>query len=155
MLVRRKALEQIGLFDEAYFLYSEEPDLAQRLEKIGLERHYLPTIEVFHRGQGATAHMPERSINEFWRSMDLYLSRHHAGLSAAVLRWLTGFGYALAIGAAAVGERLPGRLRPAAASSWNSTVYRLHVRNAFRGNRDPGLREIAEDWNRREHTELD
>jgi N-acetylglucosaminyl-diphospho-decaprenol L-rhamnosyltransferase len=150
MLVRREALEQIGLFDETYFLYSEEPDLAQRLERIGLERHYVPTVHVLHHGQGATGHMRERSINEFWRSMDLYLARHHTVLSASVLRWLTGFGYALAVVADAVGRRLPGRVRPAAANSWNSAIYRLHVRNAFRGNRDPGLREAAEDWNRRQ-----
>lgn len=147
MLVRRQALEQIGFFDEAYFLYSEEPDLAQRFERVGFERHYVPTVEVLHHGQGATAHMQERSINEFWRSMDLYLARHHTKSTARVLRWLTGLGYFLATGVAVVGRSLPVHVRPAVANAWNPDVYRLHVRNAFRGIRDPGLREAADEWN--------
>ena len=147
-LYRRRALEEAGLFDEAYFMFGEEADLARRLKRIGLETHYVPTAEILHHGQQTTAHVPERQINEFWRSLDIYLARYHSPFSARVLRWLTGLGYALAVIAAGVGTRLPSRLRPVAAGSWNPRVYRLHVRNAFLGNRDPGLRELAEDWNR-------
>jgi GT2 family glycosyltransferase len=147
-LYRRRALEEAGLFDEAYFMFGEEADLARRLTRLGYETHYVPTAEILHHGQQATAHVPERQINEFWRSLDIYLGRYHSPLEARVLRWLTGLGYAFAVVAAAIGGRLPRRLRPAGAESWNPRAYRLHVRNAFRGDRDPGLRELAEDWNR-------
>jgi GT2 family glycosyltransferase len=147
-LYRRDALEAVGLFDESYFMFGEEAELAKRLDRLGFERHYVPTAELLHHGQQATSHVPERQINEFWRSLDLYLTRYHSPPAARVLRWLTGLGYALAIVAAEVGRRLPARVRPAAAASWNPGIYRLHVRNAFRGNRDPGIRELAEEWNR-------
>ncbi len=146
-LYRRSAFETAGMFDEAYFLYGEEADLGKRLERLGFETHYVPTAEILHHGQASTGHMPERQINEFWRSFDIYLARYHSRRSARVIRWLTGSAYALAVGAAAVGSRLPERVRPAGAQTWTPRVYRLHVRNAFRGNRSPGLRELAEDWN--------
>jgi GT2 family glycosyltransferase len=148
MLVRRDAFERIGLFDEAFFMYCEEADVARRLEAVGLERHYVPTVEVHHHRLQSTAGMPERRINEFWRSLDTYLAHHHTALGARTLRGFTGLGYALATGVAAVGSRLPDRLRPAIFGSWEAGEYRLHTRNAFRGVRSPGLRELAEEWNR-------
>jgi hypothetical protein len=147
MLLRRAAFERAGLFDEAYFMFSEEAELARRYEQLGLERHYLPTVEVLHLGQGSTAHVTERQINEFWRSFELYLSRYHTPIGARLLRWLTGLGYTFALGAARLAGFLPARLAPAGLTSWNPLAYRLHVRNAYRGARDPGLRELADDWN--------
>jgi GT2 family glycosyltransferase len=148
MIVRRKTLEQVGLFDEAYFIFCEEADLAQRMGRLGLERHFVPSVEVFHHGQQSTSEVPERQVNEWWCSLDLYLSRYHSELDALMLRWLTGFGYALALSVSVLGRRLPRGLRPKAADSWSPGIYRLHARNAFRGTRKPGLRELATDWNR-------
>jgi N-acetylglucosaminyl-diphospho-decaprenol L-rhamnosyltransferase len=147
MLLRRAAFEKAGLFDEAYFMFSEEAELARRYERLGFERHYLPTVEVLHLGQGSTAHVTERQINEFWRSFELYLSRYHSPHGARVLRWLTGLGYAFALGAVRFSAFLPARLAPAGLHSWNPLAYRRHVRNAYRGVQGPGLRELAEDWN--------
>jgi N-acetylglucosaminyl-diphospho-decaprenol L-rhamnosyltransferase len=148
MLIRREALQRVGLFDEGYFMYCEEADLAQRLERVGLERHYVPTCEVLHHRLQSTSDMTERRINEFWRSLELYLSRHHPPLQARILRRLTGLGYALGVGAAEAGRRLPERIRPATTSSWDPATYRLHVRNAFRGVSGPTLGSLAEEWNR-------
>jgi GT2 family glycosyltransferase len=148
MLVRRSAFERVGGFDEAFFTYSEEADLSRRLDSIGYERHYVPTVEVLHHRLQSTANVPEHRINEVWRSLEIYLARHHAPAEARVLRWLTGLGYALALVAAEVGGRLPERLRPHGTHSWDPAIYRLHVRNAFRGARGPTLGTLASDWNR-------
>lgn len=148
MLVRREALERIGLFDEAYFMFSEEADTARRFEALGLERRYLPTVEILHLGYHATGRSAERHVNETWRSLDRYLNSYHSRQAGRVLRLVTGLAYALALLADTVGKRLPPSLRPSALDASSPDVYRLHVRNAFRGTRDPGLRELAEEWNR-------
>lgn len=148
MLVRRSAFEEIGLFDESYFMFGEEADLAQRLERLRYQRHYVPTVEVLHHRLKTTAHIPERRVNEFWRSLDVYLARYHSPLEARILRSLTGLGYALGAAAAEVGRRLPERVRPGLATPTNAGVYRCHMRNAFGGTRGPGMRELAEEWNR-------
>jgi N-acetylglucosaminyl-diphospho-decaprenol L-rhamnosyltransferase len=148
MLVRRTALESIGLFDESYFMFGEEAELARRLDRLGLMRHYVPRVEVLHHGQGSTTSIPERQVNETWHSFDIYLARYHSAAGARVIRGLTGLGYALATLAAEVGTRLPSRLRRSVATSWDSRLYRLHARDAFRGTREPNIRQLADEWNR-------
>jgi len=148
MLIRREAFDRVGGFDEDFFMYCEEADVAKRLERASLERHFVPTVEVLHHRLQSTVTMPERRINEVWRSLELYLAKHHGRLEARILRWLTGLGYALAIVPAELGRYLPERLQPPRSGSWDSRAHRLHVRNAFRGRQGPGIRELAEEWNR-------
>jgi GT2 family glycosyltransferase len=148
MLVRRSALESVGLFDESYFMFGEEAELARRLERLALMRHYVPQVEVQHHGQVSTASVPERQVNETWRSFDIYLARYHSPSEARVIRGLTGLGYALAALVAEVGTRLPSRLRRSVATSWDPRLYRLHARDAFRGIREPNISQLAEEWNR-------
>jgi GT2 family glycosyltransferase len=148
MLVRREPFERIGGFDEDFFMYSEEADLARRFDRVGLERHFVPTVEVLHHRLQSTASVPERRINEVWRSLELYLAKHHGRLEAKILRWLTGLGYALAVVPAELGRWLPSRLQPPRSGSWDARAHRLQARNAFKGLQGPGLRELAEEWNR-------
>jgi N-acetylglucosaminyl-diphospho-decaprenol L-rhamnosyltransferase len=149
MLVRRDAFERVDGFDEAYFMYVEETDLARRLDRVGLERHYVPHVEVLHLGGGSTGTGGERQVNEFWRSFDRYLATYHGALEGRALRWVTGLGYALGMVAALAVRCLPPRFRPDAASAADAEAYRLHVRNAFTGRRDPGMRELADETNLR------
>jgi len=58
MLARRNALEEIGYFDERYFLYSEETDLCLRLKKSGWKIYYYPEA-VFVHLESATKHNPQ------------------------------------------------------------------------------------------------
>ncbi|HEY2654778.1 MAG TPA: glycosyltransferase family 2 protein [Solirubrobacteraceae bacterium] len=48
MLVRREALESAGLFDERFFMYSEETDLCRRIKTAGWEIRHLPQMTIFH-----------------------------------------------------------------------------------------------------------
>ena len=64
LLLRRDALEEVGLFDEEFFLYSEEVDLQYRLRRAGWEVHYFPGVTVVHYESQFSAGIPERRINE-------------------------------------------------------------------------------------------
>jgi N-acetylglucosaminyl-diphospho-decaprenol L-rhamnosyltransferase len=48
MLVRAEALLSAGLLDERFFLYSEEPDLSQRIKRAGWDVRHLPTMTIVH-----------------------------------------------------------------------------------------------------------
>src|SRR6059058_3978374 len=48
LVLRREALDEVGLFDEEFFLYSEEVDLQFRLRQAGWEVHYFPEVTVVH-----------------------------------------------------------------------------------------------------------
>ena len=42
MLMRKKALNEVGLLDETFFMYGEDIDLSYRIQKGGYENYYFP-----------------------------------------------------------------------------------------------------------------
>jgi GT2 family glycosyltransferase/peptidoglycan/xylan/chitin deacetylase (PgdA/CDA1 family) len=63
MLVRREAVEQVGLMDENYFFYSEEVDWCYRFSKAGWKTMFWPGARIIHIGGGAQSSKktPEKS----------------------------------------------------------------------------------------------
>jgi N-acetylglucosaminyl-diphospho-decaprenol L-rhamnosyltransferase len=135
LVLRREALEQVGLFDEAFFLYSEEVDLQFRLRQAGWDVHYYPAATVVHHESQFSAEIPERRINEMWRSRHRYWHKHHGGVGARVAALATGGQYAVRAAAAPLAHRSSRRMLLHARDSWRVT--------------GPGLRELAEEWNGR------
>ncbi|MDX6481299.1 MAG: hypothetical protein QOG85_1809 [Gaiellaceae bacterium] len=134
LLVRREALDEVGIFDEGFFIYSEETDLCRRLRNAGWRTQFFPSVTVVHHESQFSAGIPERRINEMWRGRHRYWGKHHSAAGARVAALLTGAQYALR-------GLIRARDRDFAAR------MRLHARNATRVT-GPGLREFAEDWNR-------
>ena len=54
LVVRRRAFDQIGGFDESYFLYFEDVDLCVRLRAAGFRVRYDPTVRVRHEYRAAS-----------------------------------------------------------------------------------------------------
>jgi GT2 family glycosyltransferase len=137
LLLRREALDEVGLFDEDFFIYFEEVDLCRRLRRAGWEVRYLPAVTVVHYESQFSADIPERRVNELWRGRHRYWRKHHSRVGARIAALATGAQYLGAAAAGAIGR--DGAYR---------TGMRLHARNAWRVS-GPGLRELADDWNRR------
>ena len=86
LLIRRAAYEQIGGFDEDFFMYSEELDYCRRARAAGWRVHYLPAARVIHfEGKSSEQALPERHIR-FQRSKIRYFRKYHGPLAASVLR---------------------------------------------------------------------
>jgi len=51
MVIRRKTLEEIGLLDSDFYIFSEDLDLCYRIRKQGYQVLYVPGSEIYHRGQ--------------------------------------------------------------------------------------------------------
>jgi N-acetylglucosaminyl-diphospho-decaprenol L-rhamnosyltransferase len=84
-LVRRTAFEEVGGFDESYFMYAEDVDLCWRLERSGWRVAYSPGAEVIHiQGQSTDRH-PYRMILEHHRSLLRFASRSSVGWRRALL----------------------------------------------------------------------
>jgi N-acetylglucosaminyl-diphospho-decaprenol L-rhamnosyltransferase len=135
LVLRREALDEVGLFDEEFFLYSEEVDLQFRLRQAGWEVHYFPDATVVHHESQFSAEIPERRINEMWRSRHRYWNKHHGTTGARVAALATGGQYALRAAVAPLAHRSARRML-------------LHARDSWSVN-GPGLRELADDWNAR------
>ena len=139
LVLRREALDEVGLFDEDFFLYSEEVDLQFRLREAGWEVHYFPDATVVHHESQFSAEIPERRINEMWRSRHRYWRKHHGAVGARVAALATGGQYALRAAVAPLAHRSSRRMLLHARDSWRVT--------------GPGLRELADEWNRRVGTQ--
>ena len=85
LLVRRSAFEQIGGFDEAYFMYAEDVDLCWRLKTAGWTVSWVPEAEVIHRQGVSTDHHPYRMILEHHRSLLRFAVRTSQGWRRALL----------------------------------------------------------------------
>ena len=66
MMMRAEVLEQIGLFDEEYFLYFEETDLCRRAALAGWPTHYVVESRVTHIGSVSTGMKVWDRIPEYW-----------------------------------------------------------------------------------------
>jgi N-acetylglucosaminyl-diphospho-decaprenol L-rhamnosyltransferase len=76
-LLRRAALDQIGLLDERFFLYAEEVDLFKRLRDAGWSILFTPELEVVHE-QGVSTGRSRRMHLIHSQSVFRYFEKHHA-----------------------------------------------------------------------------
>lgn len=67
-LLRRTALQQVGLLDEQYYIYTEEVDLCYRLLQSGWELWWVPPALVKHYGQASSVQMAEAMYVQLYRS---------------------------------------------------------------------------------------
>jgi GT2 family glycosyltransferase len=68
MMVRREALDQVGLLDEDYFLFLEETDWCYRMKKAGWKVYHVPEAEVLHFQGKSTETDKKRARVEYFRS---------------------------------------------------------------------------------------
>ncbi|HEY0225178.1 MAG TPA: glycosyltransferase family 2 protein [Mycobacterium sp.] len=87
LLLRRSAFDQVGGFDERYFMYMEDVDLGDRLGRAGWLSVYVPTAEVLHHRGHSTGHDPESHLAAHHKSTYIFLADRHSGLLRAPLRW--------------------------------------------------------------------
>lgn len=80
VMVRRATLEEIGLFDEAYFLYFEETDLFLRAHRKGWRCIYVPESRVMHVGGESTGMKRWTRTPGYWFDSRLHYFRRNHGL---------------------------------------------------------------------------
>ena len=108
MLVRADALEEAGLFDERFFMYGEDLDLAFRIKARRWKVFYHPAVEVLHHKGASSRKQSERSIREFYRAMQIFYHKHYAPHSNGLVNALVEMGIRLRGGIAL----LQNSLRP-------------------------------------------
>lgn len=84
VMMRRAVLDEIGLFDERFFLYFEETDLCRRLARTGREVHYVRDSEVAHIGSVSTGMKSWDRVPRYWFESRLhYFVKNHGAVYAA------------------------------------------------------------------------
>ena len=85
LLVRRKAAEEVGLFDESFFMFSEEVDWQTRFRRAGWKVLFFPGAEVVHVGGASHG---GRLYVENLRGHLRYTAKHHGPKAAERVRLL-------------------------------------------------------------------
>jgi GT2 family glycosyltransferase len=76
MMVRREVIEQVGLFDEDYFLFLEETDWCYRIKRKGWKVFHVPQAEIIHfQGKSAEKEMAMAKV-EYYHSRYLFFKKH-------------------------------------------------------------------------------
>lgn len=83
LLLRKSALDRIGIFDERYFMYAEEQDLCRRFAPAGWETWFTPTCNVIHYG-GASSSVTTPS--QFLHARELYYAKWYGWPGVAISR---------------------------------------------------------------------
>lgn len=79
-MLRRKALDAVGLLDEDFFMYGEDIDLSFRLLKGGWQNWYLPLDIVHYKGE-STQKSSYRYVHVFYQAMLIFFRKHYGHLS--------------------------------------------------------------------------
>ena len=79
-LLRKKALDEIGLLDETFFMYGEDIDLSYRLLKGGWQNWYLPYSIIHFKGK-STQKSDYRYVHIFYQAMLIFFRKHYGHLS--------------------------------------------------------------------------
>jgi GT2 family glycosyltransferase len=90
MLVRREAIEQVGLMDEDYFVYGEETDWCFRFRKAGWRCIFTPSSRIIHLdgGSKSTSQMEVRMFVQLQKSLLIFYRKHRGNLAWAVAKLL-------------------------------------------------------------------
>ncbi|NSW52314.1 MAG: glycosyltransferase family 2 protein [Anaerolineae bacterium] len=86
LLLRRSALDQVGLLDEVYFIYGDEVDLQYRLNKSGWQVVYLPEATTIHFGGRSMNRWKRRKM--VYRGKLLFYQKNYGWLAGFALRIL-------------------------------------------------------------------
>ena len=79
-MLRRKALDAVGLLDEDFFMYGEDIDLSYRLLKGGWQNWYLPVDIIHYKGE-STQKSSFRYVHVFYQAMLIFFRKHYGHLS--------------------------------------------------------------------------
>ncbi len=88
LMIRREALEVIGLLDERFFLYAEDHDWCMRAGAAGWKVFFLPQAGTIHRKGASTRQHPEMTRLAFHQSFLEYYKKHWSRLDGGLKRWL-------------------------------------------------------------------
>jgi GT2 family glycosyltransferase len=88
LMVRRSALDQVGLLDEGYFIYGDEADLQYRMKKARWDVHFLPNATTIHYGGRSMDRWKRRKM--VYRGKLLFYQKHYGFLQTFLLRMLLG-----------------------------------------------------------------
>lgn len=90
MLARAEAVQQVGLMDESFFMYSEEVDWCYRFKQAGWKVYFTPEVETVHLWGGSSRAVKVETLLRLYRSRVQFFRKHYGGTAAALYKLILG-----------------------------------------------------------------
>lgn len=103
LMLRREALDQVGLLDTRYFMYTEEVDLCHRLGRAGWRLYWTPEARVVHYGGSSTRQAAEAMYIQLYRSKVQFFRKAGGEPQARLFKALLALAYLPRLVVAAAG----------------------------------------------------
>lgn len=84
MMIPKKVLDNVGGFDEVFFMYGEDVDLSYRIQKHGYKNYYLAETEIIHFKGESTKRGSLNYVRLFYSAMSMFVQKHYGGSKAFV-----------------------------------------------------------------------
>ncbi len=104
MLIPRKVLDQVGGFDERFFMYGEDVDLSYRIQKAGWKNYYFADTPIIHFKGESTRKSSINYVRMFYQAMSLFVRKHYGGKRAGIFNGLIHLAIWLRAGLSAIGR---------------------------------------------------
>ncbi len=88
MLMRKDALDKVGLLDETFFMYGEDIDLSYRIQKAGYKNFYFSDTTIIHYKGESTKKGSLNYVKVFYQAMIIFARKHFTGSSAGIFTLL-------------------------------------------------------------------
>jgi hypothetical protein len=90
--VRRETIEEVGLLDEAFFIYCEDVDWCRRMRQRGWKLYYLPQAQIIHYKGESSKRSSQQAIRVYYQSLRHFYRKYYAPQTPRLLNVLWLFG---------------------------------------------------------------
>ena len=97
MMTKKEILDQVGYFDERFFMYSEETDLCYRMKKKNKKVYFYPDAQIIHYGRASASQYPVKMFQQDHRSRFLFMRKHYSAINILFSTWIIFIGVFLRI----------------------------------------------------------
>lgn len=88
MMMRKKTIDEVGMLDEAFFMYGEDIDLSYRIIKGGYKNYYYPKTQIIHYKGESTKKSSVNYVFVFYRAMIIFAEKHFSQKNAKLFSFL-------------------------------------------------------------------
>ncbi len=106
MMVPKKILDEVGSFDENFFMYGEDVDLSYRIQKAGYRNFYFAESCIIHFKGESTKKGSLNYVRMFYKAMSVFVHKHYGGTKAGLFNFFIQAAIYLRAGLAAVAQFL-------------------------------------------------
>ena len=92
IMVPKIIIDQIGGFDESFFMYGEDIDISYRIQKAGYTNFYFAETCVIHFKGESTRKGSLNYVKMFYKAMSVFVKKHYGGTTAGLFNFFIHVG---------------------------------------------------------------